>query len=282
MMNKLLNCALIILAVVGLAFTLALTFASDVFFRFIETYLASDHKIENPDAVERTIYLFLFAVCIALFLLKGAWVYTVKKEGVWGLPFRIKLFYILLFLILLCTFFFKKVYIYYKEDGILEDITVLLACASSIILFYVACLNRFTIRGIFVLALALLLFLFAMEEISWGQRIFGWETSQLMQQINEQKESNLHNLFNGYFDIGYVLVTSLLASLSFYRNQWIWIFSLFPQTRALADFIPSKGFFYAGYFYIFLMMFTLFFDRGGETLEAAVALTCFFYAVDIA
>lgn len=270
------------LVIAGLAFTLALTFANDVFFCYVEMYLASDHKIENPHAVERTIYLFLFAVGIILFLLKGAWVHTAKKEGISGLPIHIKLFYILLFLIFLCTFFFKKVYIYYKEDGILEDITVLLAFTSSCILLYIAWLYRFNKRGVFVLMLALVLFLFGMEEISWGQRIFGWKTSQLMQAVNEQQENNLHNLFNEYFDIGYLVVCSLMSSLFFFRNQWIYILSKFSPLRVLAELIPAKGFFYAGYFYLFLMIFTLFFDRGGETLEAVVAATFLFYAIDIA
>lgn len=32
------------------------------------------------------------------------------------------------------------------------------------------------------------------EELSWGQRIFGWETSETMKAINKQKETNLHNI----------------------------------------------------------------------------------------
>lgn len=280
-MNKLLNFVLILLAMVGFALTLTLTFAYDRFFRFAATDLASDGRIENSNAVVQTIYLFLCAVGIALFLLKGAWVYTEKKFSISGLPFHVKLFYTLLVLMLLNTFFLKSVYVYYKEDGILENLTVLMAFSGSFILLYVAWLHKFTIRGLFLLALAAMLLMFAMEEISWGQRIFGWKTSPLMQKINEQQENNFHNLLNGYFDIGYVLVSGLLASLFFFREQWIWIFNKFSRIKELADFIPSKHFYYTGYFYLFLMMFTLVFDRGGETLEAAIALMFLFYAVDV-
>ena len=37
------------------------------------------------------------------------------------------------------------------------------------------------------------------EEISWGQRVFGWETPQTVAEVNLQQETNLHNLYNEYF-----------------------------------------------------------------------------------
>jgi hypothetical protein len=42
--------------------------------------------------------------------------------------------------------------------------------------------------------LALLFFFGAGEEISWGQRIFGFETPKALAQANKQDELNLHNL----------------------------------------------------------------------------------------
>ena len=35
---------------------------------------------------------------------------------------------------------------------------------------------------------------FAGEEISWGQWIFGWETPEAMEALNDQGETNLHNM----------------------------------------------------------------------------------------
>ncbi|GEM_PF-1112629 len=43
-------------------------------------------------------------------------------------------------------------------------------------------------------ALALLLLVCAGEEISWGQRIFGWKPPPLLAEYNLQGETNLHNL----------------------------------------------------------------------------------------
>ena len=34
----------------------------------------------------------------------------------------------------------------------------------------------------------------AMEEISWGQRLFDWSTPQVLDAVNEQGETTLHNL----------------------------------------------------------------------------------------
>ena len=45
-----------------------------------------------------------------------------------------------------------------------------------------------------VLAWALLMFVFMGEEISWGQRILGFGTPEVLMEINHQQEFNLHNI----------------------------------------------------------------------------------------
>ncbi|QGX99519.1 hypothetical protein EI983_15080 [Roseovarius faecimaris] len=52
---------------------------------------------------------------------------------------------------------------------------------------------------------AFMFFFGAGEEISWGQRIFGWETSEAMKQINRQDETTIHNI-----EIGGVALTKHL------------------------------------------------------------------------
>lgn len=42
--------------------------------------------------------------------------------------------------------------------------------------------------------LALTFFIFAMEEIRWGLRLFGWGTSAALEEVNQQGETKLHNL----------------------------------------------------------------------------------------
>lgn len=49
----------------------------------------------------------------------------------------------------------------------------------------------------FFLLLAAACFYVVMEEISWGQRIFGFSTPEFLKQHNLQHETNIHNLFTG-------------------------------------------------------------------------------------
>lgn len=42
--------------------------------------------------------------------------------------------------------------------------------------------------------LALVMFVCFGEEISWGQRVFGWQTPSLIAALNAQNETNLHNI----------------------------------------------------------------------------------------
>jgi len=85
----------------------------------------------------------------------------------------------------------------FAEDGPAEDMTAVLCFVGTAA--YIVALRRYlaqTDRGIIPLAfmlLGLMLSLFlGLEEISYGQRIFGWGTPDVMV-ANIQHESNLHN-----------------------------------------------------------------------------------------
>jgi hypothetical protein len=55
--------------------------------------------------------------------------------------------------------------------------------------------GRATERNIFMALLAILFFAAFGEEISWGQRLFGWHTPSSYAALNVQAETNLHNLW---------------------------------------------------------------------------------------
>lgn len=78
------------------------------------------------------------------------------------------------------------------------------------------------------LAIALLMLFGAMEEISWGQRIFEWESPRWFQVHNDQHETNIHNLIVGevklnklVFGTGLavILIVYLLLVPALYRNN---------------------------------------------------------------
>ncbi|PVA08746.1 hypothetical protein DC366_17570 [Pelagivirga sediminicola] len=90
--------------------------------------------------------------------------------------------------------------VFAAEDGPVEYATALFLLIASIVLAtHAASLWRSGRRGAAGLTVfyALLFFMAAGEEISWGQRIVGWESDEFFQQNNKQYETNLHNLVVG-------------------------------------------------------------------------------------
>lgn len=73
----------------------------------------------------------------------------------------------------------------------------------------------FGVFGLFVIVT----FWMAMEEISWGQRIFRWETTGYFAENNMQGEMNLHNLNTQLFqNVLYFGGFLLLVALPFFRD----------------------------------------------------------------
>lgn len=114
---------------------------------------------------------------------------------------------ILLYILLSYSIFiiFSKDIVYrlaHYDDSLIENLgTLYLFFASAIFLFLFSKDrkgNDFIFfkskKNIFYLLLGILFFFAAGEEISWGQRIFDWQTSDWFGQYNSQKETNLHNL----------------------------------------------------------------------------------------
>jgi hypothetical protein len=89
------------------------------------------------------------------------------------------------------------------EDGLFENIGAVAYLAASI-LFMIAYLRssaltqtlfgHATKRNVYFLLLALLMFVCFGEEISWGQRIFAWDTPGWLASVNVQGETTIHNL----------------------------------------------------------------------------------------
>lgn len=110
------------------------------------------------------------------------------------------------------TEYFEQVYV--VEDGVIEWLTVgaLMMCAG-------VCGGRFLkLRSsrspLFsgVLVFLTLLFVFgAMEELSWGQRILGRESSEFFLENNAQGETNFHNLVVGETKINKLIFSRLLG-----------------------------------------------------------------------
>lgn len=86
--------------------------------------------------------------------------------------------------------------LFVREDAVFEDLTAIYLFLLS--LLFVVGLFRFWnspwMLRLSYAGLALLFFLGAGEEVSWGERIFDWDDHNYIKGINVQHELTLHNL----------------------------------------------------------------------------------------
>ena len=121
--------------------------------------------------------------------------------------------------------------VFTAEDGFLEWMNVVALVTIASVTFRRAVVFASTQSKGFVAVnlLFTLIFLFgAGEEISWGQRIFGWESGEYFLRYNAQLETNFHNMtVNGVkinqpvFGTGFalILLTYLLVLAPLYHRR---------------------------------------------------------------
>lgn len=126
----------------------------------------------------------------------------------WIVFFTPPIFLLTLLVVLVkAPFVYKQIII---EDSIIEWLQLLsyaVSCIMSGILAKQLWKENRVLAVIFGTA-SLAFFVFCGEEISWGQRIFNIETPEDLAAINNQDETNLHNIdwFYHYVYRGYILV----------------------------------------------------------------------------
>lgn len=117
-----------------------------------------------------------------------------------------------------------------REDGPVENIgAVFFIIASGLFLsayIYSSGVGNslaffHTHRNIFYLLLGVYSLICFGEEISWGQRIFNWETPKMLDEINLQGETNLHN-------IGLFQRTKIFNMTRLFSSFWLLFFVIVP------------------------------------------------------
>ncbi|MDQ6950943.1 MAG: hypothetical protein Q9M26_04695 [Mariprofundales bacterium] len=168
--------------------------------------------------IARSALIFISVLVMFLALLSKRWQYVARFDDDQG---RMKIAIIvaalsfsLLFLLL---FMFRHALFsaYSLEDAPVEWASaVFLFCGSA--LFFIACFRakyRFLASATIYLSLALLsfiLFIIAMEEVSWFQRVLTIQTPEMFANT-PQHEMNLHNFATDYFENGYYFGTYLFT-----------------------------------------------------------------------
>jgi hypothetical protein len=91
-----------------------------------------------------------------------------------------------------------KYSVFKGEAGIIENMTVLfLVLAIGFCIASLSRANRLQLSGFLKAWLFILIMgaaYFALEEISYGQHMFGWGTAETWKELNDQDETNLHNV----------------------------------------------------------------------------------------
>mgnify|MGYP001815954195 CR=1 FL=1 len=173
----------------------------------------------------------------------------------------------------------------FGEDGVFETLTVLVFLIACTVLLTAAANpvrflhheppeRRRTIR-IAYLAGALLCFGIAMEELSWGQRLLGFETPELISKHNAQLEFNVHNMLNEHrvvINTGLATTSLLILIMAWFRRSdpAPWFFqNVFPHASLI---ICAVTFGFAGALDVLLP---------NEVFEALVTVFVAFYAYRI-
>ncbi len=102
------------------------------------------------------------------------------------------------------------------EDGVIEWIETLLIFGTAVSLQIAAVRwKRTGCNHLFVLAQlgAIGFFVYAGEEVSWGQRIFDFESTGAFATVNDQGETNLHNFLTVESDIALAMASAFLLGI---------------------------------------------------------------------
>jgi hypothetical protein len=125
------------------------------------------------------------------------------------------------------------------EDGFVESGSAIFLFISSMLLlfrFFKLFKEKKSLWKIGILAMSLLFFFGAGEEISWGQRIFNVESSEYFLENNAQGETNLHNMVVDGTKINKLIFSQLLtAILIVYLLITPFLFRKYEWVKTLAN-----------------------------------------------
>jgi len=103
-----------------------------------------------------------------------------------------------------CNELFKN---YWLENGFIENLQAIFVLVSIIILIKIKFnLKKLNFINLFIIIKIFALIYYLGEEISWGQHFFKWDSPIIFQEINNQKETNLHNISNLFDQLPRALV----------------------------------------------------------------------------
>ena len=137
------------------------------------------------------------------------------------------------------------------EGGILEYLQALILFTSAWVSWLISkdLWKRLGMRyhGVIYGVIAFGMLFVGLEEIAWGQVLFGWKTPENIAAVNAQNQTTLHNLefFQNYLDLNLFLVSLVLLVLVLWRPSIRWI----RTTKLKGTQISKNTFFIPKYFW---------------------------------
>ncbi len=185
---------------------------------------------------------------------------------------------------ILCSIFISlRVFLGYKtwrsmntEGGFIEYGTSLAFLLAAIFAFPIGrylLSKQEKLLGYFYYLITAGFFLVGMEEISWGQKLIGFESSEFFETYNSQEEFTLHNLVwvNEYMDKG-LMFAALIAGISWIIYRSI---SQFKKNYRIKYIIPRwflASFFLVVFVFFYLIEYVQTWNSSIDTFQEAMEL----------
>ena len=157
------------------------------------------------------------------------------------------------------------------EGGILEYLQALILFTSAWVSWLIArdLWKRLEMRyhGLIYAMISLGMLFVGLEEIAWGQVLFGWKTPENIAAVNAQNQTTLHNLeiFQNYLDLNLFLVSVALLIFVLWRPPSRWIQTIMPNGKSISNnayFIPR--YFWPLFFFAALLSYFVATESGTE------------------
>ena len=106
------------------------------------------------------------------------------------------------------------------EGGILEYLQALILFTSAWMSWLISkdLRKRLSMRlpSVVYAIISLIMLFVGLEEVAWGQILFGWKMPEIIAAVNAQNQTTLHNLefFKNHLDLNLFLVSSYFLCLS--------------------------------------------------------------------
>ena len=137
------------------------------------------------------------------------------------------------------------------EGGILEYLQALILFTSAWISWLISKDLRkrlfMRLHSVVYAIISFVMLFVGLEEIAWGQILFGWKTPENIAAVNAQNQTTLHNLdfFQNYLDLNLFVVSVVLLMLVLWRPSVRWK----PTTTLDRNRISISDFFIPRYFW---------------------------------